>query len=1243
MSPFSISRELSNKVAKRSITLLGDIYKNAAAPTVSAYSVSGSISAVSINGVVIDQQLSTNISLANVTAGVATPGKYLVTNSNTSITGIGILSVQSLYLGGVAYSPSQQGGSVQSVDDSSSTYLTANVLIPGTAVAEKAIVLNSNLSIGGINNLDMRVLKLNNVMVYFRNSPLPSNTYGEMSVHYRPEIKESYESLLTTPHLCSTYSNSASILPYTSPFNKVIYSQELDRYVALGTGSYSSMYWSRNGYKWYPGNLQTSGPINNINSTFLSWICVEYAPELQLFVAYSQAGTNYLFWRSVDGINWSYVRTLAFSSMTYYGICWNPDRMEFLAVAQYNSAVSSDGITWTSVGATGQWSVSGNSGPCCIYHRPSKTYILATNSTVDYSHLRKSVDGRHWVEVPTVPGNASGTTFSLVYAPELDIIVAGTNQGGSHPNKFYMYSKDGGNTWMYSTCANNSVMNRSHWITWVSKLRMFLSGNESSAVGYSFDGMVWHYANFGAMGNLSSFWNYKTSSLVSKATTTGAGWSNHALGHMTGTMSSIACSTSGTSITLGGAMDTNASMCIYGKGTSGNAIKFRHSSDSVVTSLQVANNVMRISSNIISFTGTMQISGVPIDDIALKIVDDVVCDLNPFGTLITSNSIPGKIAVFDSSNNLSVQNVLHVGSLTASNYSSVTGANHLLLTNTTAGVASSGKILTHRNGAVSVSSLGVKEIRTSNIVVTGGSTASSFTMEAMESYNNMMDFSKIGLCTTPSSTTLATSYVLSSGSTAFTNKMNPYFVPGVNKMLFFDTAAANLWTSVSGDFGTLASLTQTSACWMPTSTGITNVKYIPAFQRLYLMGAGLLLYTTDMITLKQCHLPSGVNTKTFRGLAYSPELKMFVAHVGLYGFISSRDGLNWVKHSDANYLSTIDTSNAVEIEWIPWASMFVAVLSVTTHTRPVWYSVDGIKWSNKANLDGCIFTTSTGAISMAVSERKQIIVATLSNNIIYSLDGRNWAMAYLYNAYNSISNVVWVDDYDCFMYSVTNTSAVPYLVTSKTGRHWNDYVGIPNPSPSASASFGSRIAYNQFARSITICNDTTAAAPIAIDATVLQARNFAWNDTLLDTGGLYFTDNVNARFGIGIQPQYTLHLSRDAAYKPTSTTWTTTSDERLKEDIQPADIAQCYDVVKAIPLKHYRWKDSTYSDSEINDRSQLGWIAQDVQPYIPSSITASRFEGQETLSLNNDQLIANMYGAIQYLQQMDEALEEYFE
>jgi len=184
-------------------------------------------------------------------------------------------------------------------------------------------------------------------------------------------------------------------------------------------------------------------------------------------------------------------------------------------------------------------------------------------------------------------------------------------------------------------------------------------------------------------------------------------------------------------------------------------------------------------------------------------------------------------------------------------------------------------------------------------------------------------------------------------------------------------------------------------------------------------------------------------------------------------------------------------------------------------------------------------------------------------------------------------------------------------------------------------------------------NPTTSYTTVQAFQSNTAGAGITYNTLALNPSG----GNV----GIGLTgPAYLLQLSSDSAAKPTTSTWTISSDQRLKTDITLADTQRCYDIIKAVPLKRYTWRPEVYTEDQVRDRSKLGWIAQDVEPVFPKAVGQQRFvydqqwstteTGERTLvseqvledcrDLNVDQMYAVMYGAISRLIEEKEAQQE---
>jgi hypothetical protein len=140
---------------------------------------------------------------------------------------------------------------------------------------------------------------------------------------------------------------------------------------------------------------------------------------------------------------------------------------------------------------------------------------------------------------------------------------------------------------------------------------------------------------------------------------------------------------------------------------------------------------------------------------------------------------------------------------------------------------------------------------------------------------------------------------------------------------------------------------------------------------------------------------------------------------------------------------------------------------------------------------------------------------------------------------------------------------------------------------------------------------------------------------------------TNANVGIGVSnpTTYKLELGSDSAGKPNGGSWANSSDARLKENIELADLDLCYDVIKNLPLKRYRWKDNSYTDEQIIDRNVVGWIAQDVAAVFPKAVSEKPFtqvDGttiDDCLTLNETMINRTLHGAVKKLIAENETLQ----
>ena len=102
------------------------------------------------------------------------------------------------------------------------------------------------------------------------------------------------------------------------------------------------------------------------------------------------------------------------------------------------------------------------------------------------------------------------------------------------------------------------------------------------------------------------------------------------------------------------------------------------------------------------------------------------------------------------------------------------------------------------------------------------------------------------------------------------------------------------------------------------------------------------------------------------------------------------------------------------------------------------------------------------------------------------------------------------------------------------------------------------------------------------------------------------------------------------------TTWNTTSDQRVKENIKKADLKICFNNVKNINLYRYNYING-FSLNTTRDKTQLGFVAQQVQNHFPKSVlrSKSRIEDKREIpdlaSVNIDQVNFTLFGAVKQL------------
>jgi hypothetical protein len=110
-------------------------------------------------------------------------------------------------------------------------------------------------------------------------------------------------------------------------------------------------------------------------------------------------------------------------------------------------------------------------------------------------------------------------------------------------------------------------------------------------------------------------------------------------------------------------------------------------------------------------------------------------------------------------------------------------------------------------------------------------------------------------------------------------------------------------------------------------------------------------------------------------------------------------------------------------------------------------------------------------------------------------------------------------------------------------------------------------------------------------------------------------------------------------YNPTgSPQWSTTSDRRIKENIEKASYDICYDNINKLDL--YRFNYINGFNNVNKDLRQLGYIAQEVQDIFPKAVSSYNFDNKDIsipdlLSIDITQINYSLYGAVKKLIAID--------
>ena len=990
-------------------------------------------------------------------------------------------------------------------------------------------------------------------------------------------------------------------VPASQNWKSITYSSSLDLFVIVSDTGSNRIATSSNLTNW---TLITAPVLNQ-------WYSVYWISELNIFISTAITGTNNRIMISNNGINW-YIRSHNNQNLPfYYQIAWSPTLNKLVLSSDTNyyyignikftdnlnknlylddihkKSIKQDDIVynivnnWIPRNASNnlQWQSICYSTELNLFAAVSNSginnSIMTSNDSINWTSLNSPVmqTGTTTIQVPTLTPETidGGITFSLALMSNGTIKSWGTNTYG----ELGVTTNSGTNTINTTPFTVSGITNA-----------IAISGRSSvHSLALLSNGtvMAWGENSKGQLGNSTNNLNYNPNpspSLVS------------------GVTNAIAISASGT---YSLALRSNGTVMGWGQlggsGASPTPVSISGVSNAIAISVGQNSAMALISDGTIKAWGVNRYSQLG--------------NLTNYGTN-TVNGTP--VTIPDITNAIAISCGYHSLALLSNGTIKSWGWN----SNGQLGIGTS-------DSDSHPTPVSVSGITNAVAISSGGFHSLALLSDGTVKAWGMNDYGQLG-----------------TGNT--TNSFLPITVPGISNAIAISAGYQHSVVLLSD--GTIRSwgLNRYGQLGTTTNSGTFNSNSSPINPNI------------SNINVKT--LPQIIPTYTdnnWTSICYSPELTLFVA-VSNTGtgdrIMTSSDGINWTSRS-----------NPVDNDWtsVCWSndlSLFVAVANTGTGDR-IMTSSDGINWTSRTNPvdNNWTFVCYSSELTLFVA----VSNSGTNNRVMISSDGINWT-SQLSAADNNWTSVCWANNINLFI--AVSSSGTKRIMISENGinwkliqdpsnNNWQEIIWINelNVAIAISNSGKNRImisfnGYDWKLENLTIQNNFTSICWSPKLALLILISETGSNRVISSVIG-YATEtnavigypnqltinNVTENIGLGTNaPSYRLHLSTDSAAKLSSSTWTVGSDVRLKENIETADLDLCYENIKSLPLKRYTWKEEIYSNDQVNDRSKLGWIADDVELIFPKSVKKNNlFDIEDCKTLNNDQIIASLYGTIKKL------------
>lgn len=1179
---FILNRGINNKAVKKNVSITNTINPNSLKASIGTTGSNQflTLNTLNLNNTEIIASAS-ELNYLQVLPGIAEASKAIVLNSSRNIGTINTITCTTSIIvnGNIITSNNDISGG--SSDDLNNPYLTN--IIPGTAKELKALITDSNSNISNINTLTTNNLKVFDTDLEFNNL---NKTYHLDNIKKVVTSKNStIESLLGRfVSLSNTDTNVNN-----NTWRSICWSPQLGIFAAVSNSSGNKVAISNNGIQWTSYLTPQFSVSTHDNYYGICW-----SPELNIFIAVGQS-----IIRSSDGINWTN------SIVPYYvnlrSVCWSSELSLFIAVGisgGNNNRVlkSSDGITWTPAEASYN-----NSWISVCWSPKLKLFVAVASSGENIYRVMVSNNGNNW-NLVTHNLFTNVEWYNVIWSEELGLFLA-TN---SSANKI-VRSLDGINwNYCYPSEASSQWTNNMKIIIWVKELNMAVSFMENnSGYYYSYDGIKWERGSSSISSELTSI-----------------AWSS-ALGML------VLSSSGSTKLYISRMIKTNKS----GFKTNPDVIYVDQNTSYVGFNTQTPNKPLEINHS----SGNCLKMTTPVTSPASTNIMTFDVASNGILNLTCSNSVSGarsiNIVTNNSSYGLKLNNVLLLPTITQ--YSYIAG-----ITN---GIAQANKpLVVDENRDIS----NIEVLSCSSLTVNGVNIDNSTNNEYLLNVEPGIASASKGLITNTLNNISNINQIETLSTELTFNK------------LFVSNNEENINTNnLINKINTYKKITQlntiTSSSWYTnTLSGVTDIVDIcwsPELHLFVLITSNTIRTSYDGITWTTQTYPFGTTNVNFKSICWSSDLGMFAISSGLAstwaGIITSIDGIGWI----AREIETNATDS--QVIWASELKMFIFLSKTAPRGYFIYVSRDGsswrnvsfsgfdssvqwssVCWCNKLSLlmvcssNSSYIATSSDAFNWNIvsvndpsnatynyitwSEELNMAIAVGGLSLAYSYDGTNWYRSLLPN---NTQNIKWISDLNAFIASGSSTN----FSYSFDGLTWTSGLLPAN-------ALWMRIHWISELNILCIVKSDQIAYTIVSGSTDNKANLFAHKSQV-------FMNKTNGRLGIGSEsPNYQLELSTDSAGKPSSSTWTVASDSRLKEDIELANLNICYDIIKNLKLKKYKWKNDIFNQYQIYDRTKLGWIADEVEEVFPKAVEIKKaYNLDDCKVLNIDQIVTSIYGFTQ--------------